>query len=200
MATSAGALREMNFMFHLFGRYGRVGRCGVPLVLGLDHPGHHHIQTNPTCLYAQSSGPAPLPLFPAPGPVSLASVWVPPCPGADSRTFRSHSPAVSARPSHRFATESNTSKRSSGSRRRIRPLMRGGVMCGALKISRSGLRGRRLARAPDARARRTPRPVGQGTAFNRGYDYCRVRCGFRIPSPCAGLMVHRRARLARVNP
>ena len=84
MATSAGALREMNFMFHLFGRYGRVGRCGVPLVLGLDHPGHHHIQTNPTCLYAQSSGPTPLPLVPAPGPVSLASVWVPPFPFAQT--------------------------------------------------------------------------------------------------------------------
>ena len=77
-------LREMIFMLHLFGRFGRVRRCGVPLVLGHEHPGHHHTQTDPTCPYAQSSGPAPLPLFPAPRPVSLASVWVPPCPVAQT--------------------------------------------------------------------------------------------------------------------
>ena len=66
-------LREMIFMFHLFGRFGRVRRCSVPLVLGDDHPGHLHTQTDPTCSYAQSSGPAPLHPFPAAGPVSVAS-------------------------------------------------------------------------------------------------------------------------------
>ena len=48
-------LREMIFMLHLFGR-------------------HHHTQTDPTCPYAQSSGPAPLPPFPAPGPRAYLTV------------------------------------------------------------------------------------------------------------------------------
>ena len=36
---------------------------------GQDHPGHHHhLQLDPTCPYAQSAGPAPLPAQPAVGP------------------------------------------------------------------------------------------------------------------------------------
>jgi hypothetical protein len=40
-----------------------------------DHAaGHHHAQTDPTCPYAQSSGPAPLPVLPVLAAVQLATL------------------------------------------------------------------------------------------------------------------------------
>jgi len=36
--------------------------------------GHHHAQTDPTCPYAQSSGPAPLPVLPALAAVQIATL------------------------------------------------------------------------------------------------------------------------------
>jgi hypothetical protein len=40
-----------------------------------DHTaGHHHAQTDPTCPYAQSSGPAPLPVLPVLAAVQLATL------------------------------------------------------------------------------------------------------------------------------
>jgi hypothetical protein len=35
---------------------------------------HHHAQTDPTCPYAQSSGPAPLPVLPALAAVQIATL------------------------------------------------------------------------------------------------------------------------------
>src|ERR1700688_3215505 len=35
---------------------------------GHEHPGHHHTQTDLTCPYAQSAGPAPLPALPTVAP------------------------------------------------------------------------------------------------------------------------------------
>jgi hypothetical protein len=44
-----------------------------------DHAaGHHHAQTDPTCPYAQSSGPAPLPVLPALAAVQIATLSVQP--------------------------------------------------------------------------------------------------------------------------
>lgn len=40
--------------------------------------GHHHAQTDPTCPYAQSSGPAPLPVLPALAAVQIAILSAPP--------------------------------------------------------------------------------------------------------------------------
>lgn len=37
-----------------------------------EHPGHHHLQLDPTCPYAQSGGPAPLPALPVLGPQPIA--------------------------------------------------------------------------------------------------------------------------------
>src|SRR5579864_7917867 len=36
--------------------------------------GHHHAQTDPTCPYAQSSGPAPLPVVPVLAAVQIATL------------------------------------------------------------------------------------------------------------------------------
>jgi hypothetical protein len=41
------------------------------------HTDHHHSQADPTCPYAQSAGPAPLPSFPALPPAALASLPIP---------------------------------------------------------------------------------------------------------------------------
>jgi hypothetical protein len=44
-----------------------------------DHAaGHHHTQTDPTCPYAQSSGPAPLPALPVLAAVQIATLRTPP--------------------------------------------------------------------------------------------------------------------------
>src|SRR5438270_2639265 len=44
----------------------------------LEHAaGHHHAQTDPTCPYAQSSGPAPLPVAPVLASVVVATVDAP---------------------------------------------------------------------------------------------------------------------------
>jgi hypothetical protein len=44
-----------------------------------DHAaGHHHSQTDPTCPYAQSSGPAPLPALPVLAAVQIATLSAPP--------------------------------------------------------------------------------------------------------------------------
>jgi len=40
--------------------------------------GHHHAQTDPTCPYAQSSGPAPLPVLPVLAAVQIATLSAPP--------------------------------------------------------------------------------------------------------------------------
>jgi hypothetical protein len=41
---------------------------------GRDHPNHHHhLQVDPTCPYAQSAGPAPLPALPVLGPQPVVS-------------------------------------------------------------------------------------------------------------------------------
>jgi hypothetical protein len=41
---------------------------------GQDHPSHHHhLQLDPTCPYAQSAGPAPLPALPVLGPQPVVS-------------------------------------------------------------------------------------------------------------------------------
>ena len=40
------------------------------------HPGHHHGQIDPTCPYAQSTGPAPLPTLPVLPGAPLATVSV----------------------------------------------------------------------------------------------------------------------------
>ena len=41
---------------------------------GHDHPGHHHhLELDPTCPYAQSVGPAPLPAQPVLGPQPVVS-------------------------------------------------------------------------------------------------------------------------------
>jgi hypothetical protein len=41
---------------------------------GEDHPSHHHhLQVDPTCPYAQSAGPAPLPALPVLGPQPVVS-------------------------------------------------------------------------------------------------------------------------------
>jgi len=42
-----------------------------------DHAGHHHAQTDPTCPYAQSSGPAPLPALPVLASVQIATLSAP---------------------------------------------------------------------------------------------------------------------------
>jgi hypothetical protein len=44
--------------------------------VGHDHAGHHHSHSDPTCPYAQSSGPAPLPTLPvlAAAPLEIVSV------------------------------------------------------------------------------------------------------------------------------
>lgn len=45
---------------------------------GQDHPGHHHhLQLDPTCPYAQSAGPAPLPALPAMDPQPVVSTPIP---------------------------------------------------------------------------------------------------------------------------
>jgi hypothetical protein len=44
--------------------------------------GHHHTQTDPTCPYAQSAGPAPLPALPTVAPAFLTIVSAPPTPAA----------------------------------------------------------------------------------------------------------------------
>jgi Protein of unknown function (DUF2946) len=45
---------------------------------GHEHSGHHHTQTDPTCPYAQSAGPAPLPTLPALAAAQIVSVAVRP--------------------------------------------------------------------------------------------------------------------------
>jgi hypothetical protein len=45
---------------------------------GHDHSQHHHIHTDPTCPYAQSAGPAPIPTLPALAAAQIVSVPVPP--------------------------------------------------------------------------------------------------------------------------
>jgi len=45
---------------------------------GHDHPGHHHLQLDPNCPYAQSAGPAPLPALPALGPQPVVKAPVQP--------------------------------------------------------------------------------------------------------------------------
>jgi hypothetical protein len=44
--------------------------------VGHDHAGHHHTQTDPTCPYAQSAGPAPLPALPVLAGAPLETVPV----------------------------------------------------------------------------------------------------------------------------
>jgi hypothetical protein len=47
--------------------------------LGHDHAaGHHHAQMDSTCPYAQSSGPAPLPVLPVLAAVQIATATAPP--------------------------------------------------------------------------------------------------------------------------
>lgn len=48
---------------------------------GQDHPGHHHhhhLHLDPTCPYAQSAGPAPLPALPVLGPQPVVSAPIEP--------------------------------------------------------------------------------------------------------------------------
>ena len=45
---------------------------------GHEHSGHQHTQTDPTCPYAQSAGPAPLPTLPALAAEQIVSVAVRP--------------------------------------------------------------------------------------------------------------------------
>ena len=45
---------------------------------GHDHSGHHHTQLDPTCPYAQSAGPAPLPVLPVLASALIAFVWARP--------------------------------------------------------------------------------------------------------------------------
>jgi hypothetical protein len=45
---------------------------------------HHHVQTDPTCPYAQSSGPAPLPALPALAAVQIVERISPPIPAAQT--------------------------------------------------------------------------------------------------------------------
>src|SRR5882762_11244482 len=49
---------------------------------GHDGAGHHHTQTDPTCPYAQSAGPAPLPALPTVAPALLTIVSALPTPAA----------------------------------------------------------------------------------------------------------------------
>jgi hypothetical protein len=46
--------------------------------VGHDHAGHHHTPSDPTCPYAQSAGPAPLPTLPTIEPSYLTIVSAPP--------------------------------------------------------------------------------------------------------------------------
>jgi Protein of unknown function (DUF2946) len=51
---------------------------------GHDHSGHHHTQTDPTCPYAQSAGPAPLPALPVVAAAPIESVPALPAPFAQT--------------------------------------------------------------------------------------------------------------------
>lgn len=55
-----------------------------------EHTGHHHSQTDPTCPYAQSAGPAPLPALPVLPVALLRSDRVPPA--LDAQTFSRFGP------------------------------------------------------------------------------------------------------------
>jgi hypothetical protein len=58
---------------------GHVGHHHAPGHYVHDHAaGHHHAQTDPTCPYAQSSGPAPLPALPVLAAVQIATLSAPP--------------------------------------------------------------------------------------------------------------------------
>src|SRR3982074_1247637 len=50
-----------------------------------DHAaGHHHAQADPTCPYAQSSGPSPLPVLPVLAAVQIATLSAAPIQGAQT--------------------------------------------------------------------------------------------------------------------
>jgi len=51
---------------------------------GHDHSGHHHTHPDPTCPYAQSAGPAPLPALPSLGATPLAGSRELPAQGAQT--------------------------------------------------------------------------------------------------------------------
>jgi hypothetical protein len=58
---------------------------------GHEHSGHHHSATDPTCPYAQSAGPAPLPSLPV---VAASPIVVVPLAAAfDSQIFSTSGPA-----------------------------------------------------------------------------------------------------------